>query len=238
MRDLGGLRGRSVATFAALTLPRPGGVQSQEGRGLLGLRSVPTVDDVSLTPRQIELADAALRIVARQGMRAVTFRSVAAESGWSLGAVQKAFATKVDLHAAMFARLRGSVGPAPTHEPGRPTLHAWLVELVASVLPLDERRRDLELQGAAFAELAAHDPEIAGVIAVDDRRLLGLLEGLVRRGQAEGEIDGSLRADAVAWAVLAILQGAASQLLYDPRTESEVRELVSPALAGILHWSG
>ena len=183
MRDLGGLRGRSVATFAALTLPRPGGVQSQEGRGLLGLRSVPTVDDVSLTPRQVELADAALRIVARQGMRAVTFRSVA-------------------------------------------------------VLPLDERRRDLELQGAAFAELAAHDPEIAGVIAVDDRRLLGLLEGLVRRGQAEGEIDGSLRADAVAWAVLAILQGAASQLLYDPRTESEVRELVSPALAGILHWSG
>jgi AcrR family transcriptional regulator len=121
---------------------------------------------VSLTPRQVELADAALRIVARQGMRAVTFRSVAAESGWSLGAVQKAFATKVDLHAAMFARLRGSVGPAPTHEPGRPTLHAWLVELVASVLPLDERRRDLELQGAAFAELAAHDPEIAGVIAV------------------------------------------------------------------------
>ena len=104
---------------------------------LLGLRSVPTVDDVSLTPRQIELADAALRIVARQGMRAVTFRSVAAESGWSLGAVQKAFATKVDLHTAMFARLRGSVGPAPTHEPGRPTLHAWLVALVASVLPLD-----------------------------------------------------------------------------------------------------
>ncbi len=224
-----------MATAAALTAPaRLGSWRPQEHRELLGL-ALSTVDDVTLTPRQAELADAALRIVAREGMRAVTFRSVAAESGWSLGAVQKAFASKVDLHAAMFARLRASAGPPEATEPGRPTLHAWLVELVAGVLPLDERRRALELQGAAFAELAAYDSGLGQVIAADDRRLLGLLAGLVRRAQGEGEVDGRLDPDVVAWAVLAILQGAANQLLYDPRPEEEIRALVGPALAGVLH---
>jgi len=46
----------------------------------------------ALSARQGELADAALRILGRDGIAAVSFRAVAAESGWSLGAVQKAFA--------------------------------------------------------------------------------------------------------------------------------------------------
>lgn len=95
---------------------------------------------MDLTARQAELADAALRIVAREGLAAVTFRSIAAESGWSLGAVQKAFATKDAILTAMFARLRASAGRLPASEPGRPTLRAWLVSQQPSWLPLDAER--------------------------------------------------------------------------------------------------
>ena len=76
----------------------------------------------------------------------------------SLGAVQKAFPSK-DAHAARDVRAtpRHSV-PQALVEPGRPTLRAWLVDLMVSVLPLDEPRRAAELQGGAFVERAAFDP--------------------------------------------------------------------------------
>ena len=61
---------------------------------------------MDLSPRQAEFADAALRLVARDGLSAVTFRSLAAEAGMSLGAVQKAFPSKEQLLRAMFGRLR------------------------------------------------------------------------------------------------------------------------------------
>lgn len=54
--------------------------------------------------RIAEFAEAALRIVARDGLAAVSFRAVATESGWSLGAVQRAFASNHDLLAATLAR--------------------------------------------------------------------------------------------------------------------------------------
>ena len=122
------------------------------------------------TGRQNELADAGLRLVAGEGMGGVTFRAVAAESGWSLGAVQRAFGSKEDLQAAMLERLRTSVEPQVPGEPGRPTLDVWLVELVIAVAPFDDRRRAMQRQGHAFAELAPFDDRIGQVIAEDDDR--------------------------------------------------------------------
>jgi len=192
------------------------------------------VSDVERTSRQIELADAGLRLVAGDGMRAVTFRAVASESGWSLGAVQRAFGTKEDLQAAMLERLRDSVGPSAVGEPGRPTLREWLVELVLAVAPLDDRRRAMQRQGHAFAELAPYDDRIGRVIADDDARLRALLARLVRRAQGEGEIDAGVDPDGVAWATLAFMQGIASQLLYDLQPEADVRRWVDAVIRGLL----
>ena len=72
---------------------------------------------MELTPRQAEFSDAALRLLAREGWPPVSFGTVAAEAGMSLGAVQKAFASKNDLLSAMFSRLRrtgyGPIGVEP-----------------------------------------------------------------------------------------------------------------------------
>jgi AcrR family transcriptional regulator len=126
------------------------------------------VTTVELTDRQRELAEVALGIVAAEGMAAVTFRSVAAASGWSLGAVQKAFAAKDEMYAAMFATLRATQGVGPRHPPGQPTVQAWLTELVLTILPLDDRTRALTIQGAAFAERAAQDSAVGAAIATSD----------------------------------------------------------------------
>ena len=126
---------------------------------------------MELTPRQAELADAALRIVARDGLVAVSFRAVAAEAGWSLGAVQKAFPSKVRMLAAAFARLRDRAAPIPPGEPGRPTLAGWLVELLLGILPLDLDRTAAQRQGDAFAQLALLDPDVAQAVAASDAQV-------------------------------------------------------------------
>ncbi|MBP6994896.1 MAG: TetR family transcriptional regulator C-terminal domain-containing protein [Phycicoccus sp.] len=189
---------------------------------------------MDLTPRQSELADAGLRIVAREGMSAVTFRSVAAESGWSLGAVQKAYPTKDALVHAMFARLRAGAAAGPAVEPGRPTLRAWLVELLLATLPIDEARRATQLHGAAFAERAAYDSVIGEAIALSDSGIRVLLTALVSRAVAEGEVAAGVDAELVAWAFLALAQGIATQLLYDPMDEARVRERAAWAIERLL----
>ena len=187
-----------------------------------------------LTPRQAELADAALRILGREGIAAVSFRAVAAESGWSLGAVQKAFASKALLDAAVLQRLRETSVAIPPGEPGRPTLRAWLVELMLAVLPLDEPRRQATLQGAAFAERAAFDESIGRVIAEGDEGIRSLVARLVRRAQSESDVPAGLDPDHVAWAFLALATGAATQFLYDPAPEPVVRARIEAALGGLL----
>ena len=64
-------------------------------------------------------------------------------------------------------------------------------------------------------------------------RLRGLLVALIRRGIAEGEVT-ALDADAAAWHLLALVQGASAQLLYDARPEAEMRPLIAEAVARIL----
>lgn len=190
---------------------------------------------MELTSRQTEFADAALRLLAREGMASVTFRTVAAEARMSLGAVQKAFPSKDVMLRVMFARLRETASGTALVEPGRPTLRGWLVELMVSVLPLDESRRGAELQGAAFAERAAFDPSIAAAVAASDQELRGAIARLVRRAQAESEVAASVDPDAAAWAVLAFMQGMASQLLYDPASEDTVRRQCQRVVEAVLH---
>lgn len=93
-----------------------------------------------------------MRLLAREGMTAVSFRTVSAGPDMSPGAVQKAYPSKDVMLRVMFARLRETASRQSLVEPGRPTLRGWLVDLMVSVLPLDGPRRAAELQGAAFAE--------------------------------------------------------------------------------------
>lgn len=190
--------------------------------------------DMSLTPRQAELADAVLGLIAREGIAGVSYRAVAAESGWSLGAVQKAFPSKGEMLSAAFARLRAQSGPTPTAPPGVPTVREWLVQLLLGILPLDDARRAAQRQGDAFAQHALTDPSVAAAIAESDAQIRGLIAGLIARSRAAGEPGSPVDPDTAAWAVLALAQGLAAQLLYAPEPEDTVRTRVDAALAALV----
>lgn len=110
---------------------------------------------------------------------------------------------------------------------------ATLVVLPRS--PADPSGRcSLTLQGAAFAERAAYDSSRSATIAAGDDEIRGLLASLVSRATAEGEIGRDVDPDATAHLVLALAQGLAAQLLYQPRDDHEVRLLVDTAVGRLL----
>lgn len=189
------------------------------------------------TERVAELADAALRIVVRDGMAAVSFRAVAAESGWSLGAVQKAFASKQELLEAVVARAQELVVTDVSRAPGEPDLHTWLVGLVLQMLPLDPPRRAAVLVGVAYADRAGVDPALGATLAASDAGIRGMLVALVGRARSRGEVAPALADEDVVRAVLALASGLAAQLLYDPRPEVDVRAHVA-AVLGVLLAAG
>ncbi|WP_106213821.1 TetR/AcrR family transcriptional regulator [Glaciihabitans tibetensis] len=184
--------------------------------------------------RTDELASAALRIVTRDGLSGVTFRAVATESGWSLGAVQKTFRSKSDMIAATLRYAQSSVSDQVSSEPGRPTLADWLIGLVMATLPLDDERRSACLVGIAFADRAPFDPKIAVTLASWDNELRSRLTLLARRAHEEGELSRAMSADALSRAVLAFAAGLASQLLYDPISEDAAHAVVSATIRALV----
>src|SRR5258707_4189531 len=67
--------------------------------------------------RRRELADAAGRVIARNGLAGTTLADVAEESGWSIGSIRYYFPTKDELVASALWRVGGSVDdriPHPT----------------------------------------------------------------------------------------------------------------------------
>lgn len=185
-----------------------------------------------LSPRQTELADVALSILAREGLGAVSFRAVASASGWSLGAVQKAFGSKDELVRAMYIRHRREAPVFQGVDSG--PVADRLVAVFVALMPWDADARARTLQAAAFTERAAYDPRIAAAVAATDEALRQAVAGWVRDAQAGGTVASRVDAEGVAWAFLALAQGTARQLLYAPRSRAEVSALASDAMTRLL----
>ena len=191
-----------------------------------------------MSPDREQFADAVLTIVGRAGYSAVSFRTVAAEAGWSLGALQKAFATKDDLlYAALTLAQRRAEQRIALAPPGQPTLHAWLVNLVMETLPLDHERRNGCLMDAAFAERAAFTPRLAASIVEWDAAMRDQLVMLFRGHQQAGALDTRLDSEMLARSLLALAAGLAMQLLYEPRPDSDVRALLDESVGSLLRIS-
>lgn len=92
--------------------------------------------------RRAELGDAVLRVVSREGFAAASIRAVAAEAGWSVGAVRHYFGTVDELLRFSFDQLTEHMRArlddvAASSAPPREKAQRLLEEL----LPLDERRQ-------------------------------------------------------------------------------------------------
>jgi AcrR family transcriptional regulator len=167
--------------------------------------------------RREELAAAVWRLASRDGLDVVTIRGVAAEAGWSTGALHHYFSDKEELLLFAFKTVADRVGRRVAEaraESGDPLELARA--LLAIGLPLDEERRDETRVWFAFLGLALTRPPLARAqrLAYDAWRRI--VADALRDAREHGDIDEEVDVEREAAALVALVDGLAVQASFDP----------------------
>jgi AcrR family transcriptional regulator len=161
--------------------------------------------------RRREIAAAVWRVIASRGPQAVTIRDVAAEAGWSSGALRHYFPTKDELQVFAF-RLAGerAAGRIRARE------GASLQELLEHALPLDDERREEARTWFAFVGQAGANPRLQVELERAYRWSVGWVASQLPEDFPER--------DAVAALLFATVDGITVQALADPETMTADRQ--------------
>lgn len=170
---------------------------------------MPKVVDVE--QRRSELTDAAARVIARSGIEAATMRQVAAEAGWTTGALTHYFTDKRTLLLATFeASLANRRSRRPSSAAA--TAMARLRASIEGALPLDDGRRRHWLVTLTCCTQATHDEVLAAAQRDAYREFRDHVTMLIGdAGLAQGRA-----ARALAERLIATADGIAIQALFDP----------------------
>jgi len=181
--------------------------------------------------RQVELTDAALRLIATRGIAALSTRSLAAEVGLSSGAIFRHFPSLDALLDAVVARVEAVLESTypPRELPPRERLARFVEARSAAVgsqvgilrLVLSEQFL-LALPSAASARLSACV-----------RKTREFLAACLREGQARDELRADLDAGALAAVVMGTVQVLALSTAGGKRRDAEAR-LVRESLLTLL----
>ena len=175
---------------------------------------------VDIERRRAELTEATARLIARSGIESATMREVAAEAGWTTGALTHYFADKRELLLTTFqASLanRRSQRPADDTTPPIEQLRASL----EGALPLDESRRRHWTVTIAFCSHANGDAELAAAQQAAYREFRDHVAALARRS---GLVD-TRHARVFAERLIAAADGIALQALFDEQSWPPARQL-------------
>ncbi|CAO5241654.1 TetR/AcrR family transcriptional regulator [Frankia sp. AgKG'84/4] len=172
--------------------------------------------------RRRAVAGGLLRLAARDGLEAVSVRSVAVECGISPGAVQKLFPSKEDmiLRALELTEERLASRYASLAD------DAGLDAHLRQALPLDEQRREEVIMIIAFSARAAGRPDWGKLLAEGYRTIQDATAELLRRAQRDGLLDADRDAADLAAGLVALSDGFAARLLHLPPDSAEAHGLL------------
>lgn len=170
--------------------------------------------------RRRELADAACRVIARNGLSGTTLTQVAEESEWSIGSIRWYFPTKTQLIDAALWRVGERVDERIRRRTAGGMGIAELRIAALELLPLDANRREEALVHLAFLAQAAVTPELAESAEDTARRLQEPLAARFAAAIHDGELPAHLHPQHEARRLRALLDGLAIQLVTAPRHAS------------------
>jgi AcrR family transcriptional regulator len=176
--------------------------------------------------RREELAAAVWRIASRQGLDAVTIRGVAAEAGWSTGALHHYFSDKEDLLLFAFRTIADRVGRRveAARESAREPVEL-VRELLAIGLPLDPERCDETRVWFAFLGLALTRPALARAQGAAYAQWRRLVASALEEAREAGELDATIDPSREAASLVALVDGLAVQAMFEPSGPSAERQL-------------
>ena len=174
----------------------------------------------------------AARLVAQEGVAALTFRRVAGAAGSSTAIVSTYFTDKRDLLLSTF---RAAASRTTVRFEAAINAGGSLQDCLEAWLPLDEDRLTDWRVILAFWGVAVTDPELAAVQDGHVSRARARVERLLRAGRGDGA--GSRRSppelERLAQQVLALTLGIALQAVFEPAASASLpqRALLTDGLA-------
>jgi AcrR family transcriptional regulator len=176
--------------------------------------------EVDHPARRRELADAACRVIARNGLSGTTLAQVADESGWSIGSIRYYFPNKDELVAAALWRVGERVDERIRQRTAGGMTLADLRAAVIELLPLDASRREEARVHLAFMAQAAVVPALADAAEGAAQRLQEPLAARIAYAVQAGELRPDLGVEDEAARLRLLRDGLAIQLLITPRQAS------------------
>lgn len=158
-------------------------------------------------------AAAALNVISRDGVEGLTLREVAREAGFTTGALTHYFQSKDDVliaaseHAA--EQVREPMEEAAQAESALEALRS----LLHTALPASTSMKARWRFWIAFWERAAHSPQVGRVMRERYVEWSNRVATLIRRAQAQGEVDPGADPEALARELIALVDGLGVQVL-------------------------
>jgi AcrR family transcriptional regulator len=176
--------------------------------------------EVDHPARRRELADAACRVIARNGLAGTTLAHVAEESGWSIGSIRYYFPNKDELVASALWRVGERVDERIRDRTAGGMTVKDLRTAAIELLPLDADRHEDALVYLAFQAQAAVVPELAEAAEGAAQRLQEPLAARIAYAARAGELPARLDAEDEAARLRVLLDGLRVQLVTTPRQTS------------------
>lgn len=177
--------------------------------------------------RRIELADAVLDVIARQGTASVTLRAVAEESGWSTGTLNHYAKNRDGLLKIALERAASSTRKIYLRSDRNKTASSSFARLertLSETLPLDDRRLALTRIFIFYLGEAVADPALGAELRQYMRNWRSDVEAEIERLIEAGEVPSSRDPRAVAAALVALADGYGNQAVIDDELLAELRE--------------
>jgi AcrR family transcriptional regulator len=173
--------------------------------------------EVDHPARRRELADAACRVIARNGLGGTTLAHVADEAGWSIGSIRYYFPNKDELVASALWRVGERVDDRIRRRTGEGMAMSDLRIAATELLPLDDDRREEALVHLAFLAQAAVAPELSDASEGAAQRLQEPLATRIAHLVRTGDLPAQLDAEETAARLRVLLDGLRVQLVTTPR---------------------
>jgi AcrR family transcriptional regulator len=164
-----------------------------------------------------QILDAALRVFAKHGYSGASINAIAAEAGFSKGALYWNFASKQELFFALLdERIDARIRALFEMTEAAPADAAMEGEVSLGLSAVLEQERDLVLLFHEYSALAVRDPRLRERYVERNAMLRGgLARALTARHEARG-VALTISAEQVATAVIALADGLSVEQLTEP----------------------
>ena len=163
-----------------------------------------------------QLLTAAARVFARAGYHGASMSEIAAEAGFSKGALYWSFASKEELFFALLDELDGQLRALIAATASIPKEQERTGELSRGLSALLTDARDVVLLFHEYSALAVRDPKVAARYVERNARLREEIAAAVRLRHDTIGVPLTMPAEALATALIALVDGLSIQQLTEP----------------------